>query len=261
MCAASSRRAIRRRGPSGTWPVEYSSALSSGVSLPITSASVDGNRSTCGLRMRDSTAHSAATYAVCGATWRPPAASRRRSRYSASSCRTSRMNGTRISSIRPLKLWKSGISRNAARWMSLQLPMNTRSRNSVALVIDSARALDGGEQVLVVLERALEQIVELDDAAVRADDLAAVLVAARPTAATAAARVSVRSAVIWRSVASTESCGSTVTQPGAVAVRDLEPLDLDVAQHLDVVAVVAREQRVVDRAVLRRQRAAGAGSR
>ena len=86
------------------------------------------------------------------------------------------MYGTRTSSMRPLKLWKSGISRNADRWMSLELPMNTRSRNKRRARHRQRGALDGGEQILVVLERALEQIVELDHAAVRADELAAVLV-------------------------------------------------------------------------------------
>src|SRR3954468_23122244 len=41
-----------------------------------------------------------------------------------------------------------------------------------------------------------------------------------------------------------------------VAMRDLEALDPDVTQHLDQVALVAREQRVVDRLVAWRQRAA-----
>jgi hypothetical protein len=38
-----------------------------------------------------------------------------------------------------------------------------------------------------------------------------------------------------------------------VAVRDVEPLDRDVAQHLGVVAVVAGQERLVDRAVLGRE--------
>ena len=122
------------------------------------------------------------------------------------------MNGTRISSIRPLNDWKSGISRNAARWMSLQLPANTRSRNSVALVIDELGALDGGEEILVVLERALQEVVELDEAAVRTDDLAPYS-CSETACSDGGSADSERSAVIWRSLASTESCGSTVTQP------------------------------------------------
>ena len=116
-------------------------------------------------------------------------------------------------------------------------------------------ALDGRQQILVVLERALQQIVELDHAAVRADDLAAVLVQRH--------RLQRRRQRGERAVGGDLALGRVDRQlrldgdPAlAIAVRDLEALDADVAQHLDVVALVAREQRVVDRAVLRRQRAA-----
>ena len=121
-------------------------------------------------------------------------------------------------------------------------------------------ALDGREQILVVLERALEQIVELDHAAVRADDLAAVLVQRH--------RLQRRRQRRERAIRGDLALGRVDRQlrldgdPAlAIAMRDLEALDADVAQHLDVVALVAREQRVVDRAVARRQRAVRAGSR
>ena len=62
--------------------------------------------------------------------------------------------------------------------------------------------------------------------------------------------------VIWRSPASTLSCGPMVTAPDAVAARDEVALDLDVLEHLGVRAVVRGEQRLEDLLALVRELAA-----
>ena len=169
-------RAIRRQIVAGPVPVEYSSALSSGDSLPITSASVDGKRSICGLRMRDSTAHSAATYAVCGATWRPagglaqPLAVQRLLVADVEDERHADQLDAALEALEVRDLAERGEVDVVAAADEHEVEEQRRARHR------QRGALDGGQQILVVLERALEQIVELDHAAVRADDLAAVLV-------------------------------------------------------------------------------------
>ena len=108
--------------------------------------------------------------------------------------------------------------------------------------------LDGAQQVLVGLERPLEQVRVVDEAAVAVDQLALILVQRQRLQR----RRQRRQRAVHRQLLRTRVDGQLRLDRGrrlAVAARDEEALDLDVAQHLGQVAVVRGEQRLEDLAV------------
>ena len=113
-------------------------------------------------------------------------------------------------------------------------------------------ALDGGQQIFVGLERPLEQVVELDHPPVGADQLPAVLEQRHALQrGRQRGQGPVRRDLALAGVDRHLRLDGDVA--GAVAVRHVEALDRDVAQDLEVVAVVRRQQRLVHRAVLGRE--------
>ena len=134
--------------------------------------------------------------------------------------------------------------------------MKTVSSSRLGHVERDAPLLDRAEQVLVRLERALEQVGEVDDAAVAVDQLALDLVQRQRLQR----RRQRRQRAIHRELARARVDRQLRLDGGhglAVAARDEEALDLDVAQHLGEVAVVRREQRLEDLPVAVRQIAVG----
>ena len=115
--------------------------------------------------------------------------------------------------------------------------------------------LHRAEQVLVRFDRPLEQVGEVDDAAVPVDQLALVLVQrqrlqrGRQRRQRAIHRQLLRARV-------DRQLRLDRRRRLAVAARDEEALDLDVAQHLGQIAVVRGEQRLEDLPVAVRQIAA-----
>ena len=109
--------------------------------------------------------------------------------------------------------------------------------------------LDGAEEILVGLERALQQVGVLDDAAVAVDELARVFVERH--------RLQRRRQRAERAIHGELPrlrVDGELRLDGdrrlAVAPREVEALDLHVAQHLQVVALVGDEQRLEDLLVL-----------